>query len=213
MNSFKRLCAGVMLVLTTLNAQASWEQASQVMADVTGQMLDLVKDESLTRPENIDQMIAEIERVMAPVADYEYIGKSIMGKYTRQASDAETARFADVFKLTMMRAYAKAVVGFEFQTFEVLPPAEQSPEPDKQIVSVLVKSANGQEYNLVYYVVLKEGHWNLVNATVDGVNLRITFRNQFADLMSQYKTISAVIDHWEEVMSKDSDTAAAEVKG
>lgn len=197
---------GVLLLLplvTQANAQP-WQEASHVMDKTTGEMLAIVEDESLKQPEKLDQMMTEVERVISPVVDFPYIAKRVMGKYYRRASEEEMARFTEVFKTTLLKTFAKAVVGFEFNGYEVVPPRSESPEPDKQVVTVHVTADGGQTYTLVYYMLKQGEHWTLVNVLVDGVNLRLTFKNQFADLYQRHNSISGVIDSWESQISVET---------
>jgi phospholipid transport system substrate-binding protein len=197
-----RICLTVTLWLgVLLPAQANWDSASQVMESATSDMLALVNDERLRQPENIEELMSEIDKLVGESVDFEYIAKSIMGKYYRRASDSEVEDFSVVVKSTLLRTYAKAIVGFDFKEFEIIPPVEQSPDPDKQIVNVNVSAEDGTVYSLLYYMVYKDDRWQLVNVVVDGINLRITFRNQFSGLMEQYGKISEVIEHWSEAMS------------
>lgn len=205
---FKRFALAVSLIGMVQFAQASWEEASQTMARVTDQMLVLVTDPEMRKPESIDPLMQQVDSVMADIVDYDYIGKSVMGKFVRRASDEEIQRFSDVFKNTILRTFAKAVSGFEFNGYSMVPPAADSPEPDKQIVSVDLSAANGQTYSLVYYMVREPRGWVLVNVLVDGINLRVTFRNQFANLMEQHSSISEVIDRWADAMSNVVENGA-----
>jgi phospholipid transport system substrate-binding protein len=177
-------------------AQASWQEASEVVDAATRDMLALMEREELTRDENTELLMQEIETIISPVVDFPYIAKSVMGKYYRRASAAERERFAEVFKTTLLRTYAKSIAGFELKQYSIQHPSGESPEPEKQVVSVDVSSSNGQVYTLVYYMLKQEQRWTLVNVMVDGINLRITFRNQFADLFQQNRTIAATIDAW-----------------
>jgi phospholipid transport system substrate-binding protein len=177
-------------------AQASWQEASEVVDAATRDMLALMEREELTRDENTELLMQEIETIISPVVDFPYIAKSVMGKYYRRASAAERERFAEVFKTTLLRTYAKSIAGFELKQYNIQGPSGESPEPEKQVVSVDVSSSNGQVYTLVYYMLKQEQRWTLVNVMVDGINLRITFRNQFADLFQQNRTIAATIDAW-----------------
>lgn len=188
--------------------QASWESASKSMETVTDQMLVLVADEELRKPENIQSLMDGVDKVLGRQVDYEYIGKSVMGKYVRRASDDEVKRFSAVFKDTILRTFAKAVSGFDFKGYETVPPTAESPEADKQIVSVNLMSNNGQNYALVFYVVQSGDDWQVVNVLIDGINLRVTFRNQFANLMEKYSDVGAAIDHWEEAMSNVAESGA-----
>ncbi|WP_246589710.1 MlaC/ttg2D family ABC transporter substrate-binding protein [Marinobacterium ramblicola] len=183
------------------NAQPSWQEASGVMDGVTRDMLAVVEDESLKSPEKIEEMMVEVERVISPVVDFPYIAKRVMGKYYRQASDEELSRFSEVFKKTLLKTFAKAIVGFEFETYEIQPQQAESPEPEKQVVTVNVRAANGTTYGLVYYMLKQGDRWTLVNVNVDGVNLRLTFKNQFADLYQRYNSVTGVIDGWESQVS------------
>lgn len=196
----KSLFLSLALVFTSV-AEASWESASQSMERVTDQMLVLVADEELRKPENIQPLMQGVDEILGEQVDYDYIGKSVMGKYVRRASDEEVSRFSGVFKDTILRTFAKAVSGFDFKGYETVPPASESPDADKQIVSVNLMSNNGQIYSLVFYVVRDGDNWKLVNVLIDGINLRVTFRNQFANLMEKYSKVGAAIDHWEEAMS------------
>ena len=182
-------------------AQASWEEASGIMDRKTADMLALVTDETLTDPDNTDLLMARIDDVMGDIVDFNYIAKSVMGKYYRRASDAEVDQFAGVLKTTLLRTYAKAVVGFEFETFEMMPPLDASPDPSKQIVSVNVMAADGTVYSLSYYMVKSDGHWSLVNVIVDGINLRLTFRNQFSGIMERHSRVGVAVDQWAQAMS------------
>lgn len=197
---FRAVVALVTLLIFPL-AQANWQSASQSMEKVTDEMLVLVGDAAMRQPENIEPLMRAVDGVLGEIVDYDYIGKSVMGKYVRRASDAEVERFSAVFKETILRTFAKAVSGFDFKGYETVPPTAESPEPDKQIVSVNLLSNNGQIYSLVYYLVQEGDNWKLVNVLIDGINLRVTFRNQFANLMEKYSEVSSVIDHWEEAMS------------
>lgn len=177
-------------------AQASWQEASAVVDAATRDMLALIDNDGLKGSDNIEPLMREIEKVISPVVDFPYIAKSVMGKYYRRASDAERERFAEVFKTTLLRTYAKSIAGFELTRYEIQTPAGESPEPSKQVVTVEVRSANGEAYSLVYYMLKQGDRWTLVNVMVDGINLRITFRNQFSDLYQQNRTIAATIDTW-----------------
>lgn len=194
------LAAVLVIMINPAAAQGSWDEASAVVDEATRDMLALMDNEALVGEEHIEQLMTEIETIIAPVVDFPYIARQVMGKYYRRASDAELERFADVFKTTLLRTYAKSISGFELHAYELQVPNSESPEPDKQVVSVDMKAANGQTYTLVYYMLRQQGRWTLVNVMVDGINLRITFRNQFADLFQRNRTVSATIEAWAEQM-------------
>ncbi|WP_432697963.1 MlaC/ttg2D family ABC transporter substrate-binding protein [Marinobacterium sp. YM272] len=205
------LVALAMLVIAGVaqaNTQPSWQEASNVMDGTTRDMLAVVEDETLKAPENLDRMMLEVEKVISPVVDFPYIAKRVMGKYYRRASEEELARFSAVFKNTLLKTFAKAIVGFEFTGYEILPQRGESPDPDKQVINVKVSSGNGNTYTLDYYMLKQNGQWTLVNVLVDGVNLRLTFKNQFADIYQRENSVTGVIDSWESQVSSELNDGA-----
>lgn len=190
----------LVVVIKPAAAEGSWSEARAVVDDATRDMLALMDNDALTGEENIEQLMREVETIISPVVDFPYIARQVMGKYFRRASDEERDRFADVFKTTLLRTYAKSISGFELRNYNIQVPGSESPEPDKQVVSVNMKAANGQTYTLVYYMLRQNGRWTLVNVMVDGINLRITFRNQFSDLYERNRSMSATIEAWAEQM-------------
>jgi phospholipid transport system substrate-binding protein len=189
----------ILMFTFSLNAQAKWEEASAVIEASTQEMLKILEQEELLLEEQQDDLLAEIDTALSPVVDFDYISKVVMGKYYRRASSDERAAFSDVFKTTLLKTYAKALVGFKIEKFEIVPPKKQSPSAKKQIVTVNVYAADGTKYALVYYMRKGDEGWRLVNALLDGINLRLTFKNQFADMVQKNRgDVGAVIANWKE---------------
>ena len=64
-----------------------------------------------------------------------------------------------------------------------------------------IKSTNNREYGIVYSMVKsKDNNWKVRNIVVEGINIGIQFRNQFAAAFEQYKTIDGVTANWNSIM-------------
>jgi phospholipid transport system substrate-binding protein len=187
------------LLLPTLPAQASWEAASGVVEKVTQDMVALLEEGvDINDDTSLNDAMARVEQRLDGVIDFGYVAQRVMGKFYRRANDAERAHFAAVFKHTMVKTYTKALAGFEITRVEVAAQGPESPEPDKQVVTLDVFSGAGTKYSLVNYMLERDGQWQLVNVILDGINLRLTFTNQFADLAERNNgNIQQVISSWE----------------
>ncbi|MDO6564055.1 ABC transporter substrate-binding protein [Amphritea sp. 1_MG-2023] len=197
------------LLFTTVTAQASWDEARDTIEQASSKMMQVLENEPLKAPEQSEALIAEIEAILNPVVDFDYASKRVMGKYYNRVDAKQQQLFSSVFKDTMVRTYAKSLTGFDIVRYEVAPEGHPSPDADKQVVSVNVFAANGQQYTLVYYMLKQESGWRLVNVLVDGINLRLNFKNQFADMVSRTNgDVKQVIADWKAAManngSKDS---------
>jgi len=188
-------------------AQASWDEAAAVVDEATHNVLAVLDDESMKEEARFGDLLVEIDRVLTPVVDFDYISKRVMGKYYRRANAQQREQFSGVFKTTLLKTYARALVGFQIESYRLAKPAKPSPKAEKQAVSVVVKSANGTEFTLVYFMLKREGAWTLVNASLDGINLRLTFKNQFASMAQEQRgKVAAVIASWK----KQVDIAAGQ---
>lgn len=188
-----------MVMMVSGLVQASWDEAGVAIEGATQQMLGLMENETLLEEAQEDQLVAEIDKILTPVVDFDYIAKVVMGKYYRRASAEERIKFSEVFRTTLLKTYALAMVGFKIEKYEMIPPRDQSPNPKQQIVSMNVIAADGSKFTLVYYMKKGDGEWRLVNALLDGINLRLTFKNQFADMVQRNKgKVSGAIANWKE---------------
>jgi len=196
------------MLVVAMPATASWEEASQVVDDATGKMFSLLEDPSYREEAQFDALMSEIDGLLDPVVDFPYISKLVMGKYYRKASADVRTQFSDVFRTTLLKTYAKAIVGFDIKNYEIIPAKKKSPKPDKQIVTVEVTSGAGTKYLLVYYMRKKQDEWRLVNVMLDGVNLRLTFKNQFADLAQKSRgDVGKTVVLWKEHVDPDASAA------
>lgn len=195
---FVTIFLGLSLFLQSFMAAATWQEASVEVQQTIEDMIVVIDAHRAQQPDDITAVSADIEKIVDRDVDFEYISKWVMGKYYRQASDEQRAKFAVVFKQTLIKTYAKSLLEFDIDAYKLVEPNAVSPEDDKQIVSVDVTSKAGVSYTLVNYMVKADGNWKLVNVMLNGINLRITFQNQFAEMMqrSQYD-VGRVVDSWE----------------
>lgn len=195
---FVTVFIGLSLFLQSLAAVATWQEASVEVKQTIEDMIVVIDTHRAKQPVDIDAVSSDIEKIVDRDVDFEYISKWVMGKYYRQASDAQRAKFAVVFKQTLIKTYAKSLLEFDIDSYNLVEPTSVSPEDDKQIVSVNVTSKANVDYTLVNYMVKTDVGWKLVNVMLNGINLRITFQNQFAEMMqrAQYD-VGRVVDSWE----------------
>ena len=205
MNYLNRGLATLAMFFVTFTANASWDEARGAVEQASASMMTVLENEALKQPEQEEQLINEIEGILNPVVDFDYVSKRVMGKYYRRVNEQQQQVFSDVFKDTMVRTFAKSLVGFDIVRYEMAPEGQPSPEEDKQIVSVYIYSSLGQQYTLVYYMLKQADGWKLVNVLVDGINLRLNFKNQFSDMVSRNNgDVKQVISDWKIAIANNS---------
>ncbi len=206
----------IVTLLVSVKAFASdpnWEAARDVVAETTESIIELMQDRTLLRDENRTELQSRIETIVTPVIDFHGFGRGVMGRFARTATEAELDRFADILKTTLIRTYSLAVSEFAVREYSITPPRAPSPQPDMQVVNVQLTSTAGRTYNILYYMRNIDGNWMLVNVAVEGINLRLTFQNQFADMFQRARSVSAVIDGWEERVARTIAEVVEDVEG
>lgn len=192
------LIVSMLLSVKVMAITPEWEAAREVVEHTTINVIELMEDRSLLEDANRPLLQSKVETIVSPVIDFYGFGRGVMGRFARAATEDELVRFADVLKSTLIRTYSLAVSEFAVREYAITPPRAPSPQPDMQIVNVQLTSTAGKTYNILYYMRNVEGTWLLVNVAVEGINIRLTFQNQFADMFQRSRSVTAVIDSWEE---------------
>ncbi|MBH8580332.1 MlaC/ttg2D family ABC transporter substrate-binding protein [Bisbaumannia pacifica] len=147
--------------------------------------------------DNLDELEALVDESLEEVADFRYIGASVMGRYFQNATPQQRARFATTFRQTLIDTYVKGLVTFDYRELRVLDNQRASRQPDQASVEMEVVAGDGQVYPVSYSLRLSDGQWKVVNVIVNGINLGLTFRNQFDQAMRDLgRDYDAVIDTW-----------------
>ena len=67
----------------------------------------------------------------------------------------------------------------------------------KQSVLVKARKPDGNAVDIIFSMGATDGEWKVRNLTFDGVNIGLSFRNQFSGAMGKHNgDIDAVIDNW-----------------
>ncbi|RQW70649.1 ABC transporter substrate-binding protein [Halomonas sp. YLB-10] len=192
----RRWLMALMMVLASLPAMAQ-QSPEQLIRDSVNDLMGMIGGREayfMDRPDELKQMVDESLR---GVADFRYIGASVMGRYFNNATPEQRSRFAEVFKQTLLDTYAKGLVTFEYKEVRVLDNQSASRYDDQDSVEMEVVATDGTIYPVNYTLRKSNGQWRVVNVIVNGINLGLTFRNQFDQAMRDHnRDYDAVINNW-----------------
>ena len=199
---------GVLFLLSALVVKADeWKDARHVVEKSTQSMIYLLEEGRLEAVRiseiegevvafNEPELLIGMEVVLGPVIDFGSIAKGVMAKFYRQASAKQIEDFSVAFKHSLLNTYSRAVVALRINDFEIQPNPSSSSKPGRQKVWVKVY-ANGAAYDINYAMKKRDQGWMVTNVTLDGINLGLAFRQQFASAMAQNKgNMDDVIAFW-----------------
>ena len=189
--------AATMVMLAPLQLHAQSQSPEALVRDNVESLMADLEGRKDYYANNLGELEALVDRNLDQVADFRYIGASVMGNYFRNATPEQRSRFADVFRQTLIDTYTRGLVTFDYDELRVLDAQQTQRYDDQASVAMEVVANNGQVYPVSYSLRLSDDEWRVVNVIVNGINLGLTFRNQFDQAMrDNNRDYDAVINGW-----------------
>ena len=114
--------------------------------------------------------------------DARTIAALVLGRAWRSADDTQRQRFSKVFEDHLITTYARRFDSYAGQRLEVL---GRKPAGDDVLVNSKVIGTDGKPIQVDWRVRLKDGNWRIIDASVEGVSMVVTWRNEFASVIQQ----------------------------
>ncbi|MFD1209202.1 MlaC/ttg2D family ABC transporter substrate-binding protein [Modicisalibacter tunisiensis] len=189
------LLTGGLLISQLALAEA--QNPEQMIRNSVNQLMDKLEGRKDYYTQHTNELEALVDDSLRDVADFHYIAASVMGRYFRSASPEQRSRFAKTFRQTLIDTYAKGLVTFDYRDIRVVGSTTGRYE-DQASVDMEVVADDGKVYPVNYTLRrTDDGQWKVVNVIVNGINLGLTFRNQFDQAMrDQNHDYDAVISNW-----------------
>ncbi len=193
---------------TIFAAEQAIESPQKEVERITSELLATFEKNVDEYKKNDAAFIAEVDRQLSPVVAFDSIARGVMGKYSRRAKPGQVEQFSTTFKDSLISFYGKALLKLDDTrlTIEKVDSVPESVLKDYQSgkarlipVGMTVRTSSGT-VAISYSMVHLDGRWKLRNIIVDGINIGIQFRNQFAEAMNKHGDIQYVVDHWPEIM-------------
>lgn len=202
------------LVVSGMAAAApAQDDPYKVVQHTTEQVLDIIKGAKADYRKDPQKFNQQVSVLLEQVIDFDKFARGVMGRYasvqhyqTLESEAEKTAfkqqikTFSATFKRGIVDTYAKGLFDFNGQNIKTMP-SRKGDDIESGAVTVMQKiyNASGKPYVIQYSMRRnKSGEWKLNNLIVEGINLGLTYRNQFAVSADRYKgDINQVIANWQ----------------
>ena len=203
-----------LLLSIPLLAQAAAQTPHQIVEDTSVRVMETLNENREQYQQDAEAFYNGLNEIMEPVVDFRGIARSVMTvRYSRSASPEQMERFIETFKRSMVQFYGNALLEFDSGQIRVLPPAKGSQQTEARAsVDMEVRANNGNVYPVTYTMAHVDGQWKVRNVIVEGINIGLLFRDQFAQAMQTHRNdLDAVIDNWGGVVAKSREVVKDEV--
>ena len=143
----------------------------------------------------------KIKEIFEPMIDFRRVAATVMGKkYYLASSKEQRAEFVVIFKDSLLDTYAETLAQWENQTITTIFPQNMEIQTNnlKNIEVQQTLNTGSSKYPISYKLRKnKDNSWSIVNIIVNGVNLGLTFRNQFQALaIKNNGNIESTLNGW-----------------
>ena len=143
-----------------------------------------------------EELVTRISEQFAPLINDRTVALRVMGRFARQATEEERDRFTDRMETSLVDAYARGLAAYGGEEL-TLPDEGVILKPGRAVVEARLESRGRGALPIQFALGYTEGKgWMVENVVIAGINLGLTLRNQFADLVKSTGSVSGAIDAW-----------------
>ena len=176
---------------------ASASNPHQFIDSQAQEMVSIIRNNQKLYAKDPESFKDKINIVFEPMVDFRRVGASVMGKkYYLAATSSQRLQFIQSFKTSLLDTYSSTLAQWGDQKIITIFPEASEFKKTEDVQQNLITSSN--IYPITYKVRKdKNGNWLIINIIVNGVNLGLTFRNQFHALAKEHdENIDEIIKHW-----------------
>ena len=195
--TLKNILVLFFIIFITFSIQS--EEDPYIFIDTNAQkMVEVLTADADLFDTNRDEYENKIKIIFEPMIDFRRVSASVMGKkYYLMATPEQRSNFVNIFKDSLLDTYAETLAQWGDSTISTNFPDKL---PEEDVLNIEVKQildTGTSKYPISYKVRKNSEGWKIVNIIINGVNLGLTFRNQFQALAKSHdENIEATLENW-----------------
>jgi phospholipid transport system substrate-binding protein len=194
-----------------VGATAAWAQtavpADEFIKTISTDAIDKISKDKDIQAGDIKRLSDLVDSTIMPNVNFERMTALAVGRGWRQATPEQQKRLMSEFRILLLRTYSGALSAVKDQSVRMKPFRAEASESDV-VVRTEVVPKRGDAIQLDYRVEKAGNSWKIYDLNVLGVWLVETYRNQFAQEVSN-KGIDGLIQS----LSDKNKSFAGEKKG
>ncbi|MBS0271493.1 MAG: ABC transporter substrate-binding protein [Proteobacteria bacterium] len=179
MKKFIYMFVSLFIWSETLQANITPQEAEVFMADIGETVIMLLTDQSISDQERASQF----REILETRFNLKAIGKFVLGRHWKQASDEEKRRFLELFKETTVASYATRFKDYTSEEFDILGSRVEA-DGGITVLSQIIRPS-GQIIPIAWKIFEKNGEIRIYDVILEGISMGITQRSEYASVMQQ----------------------------
>ena len=197
LGTHKNILVLFFVLLLTVSIQS--EENPYIFIDTNAQkMVEVLTADADLFETDREEYENKIKIIFEPMIDFRRVSASVMGKkYYLIATPEQRSNFVNIFKDSLLDTYAETLAQWGDSTISTNFPDKL---PEEDVLNIEVKQildTGTSKYPISYKLRKNSEGWKIVNIIINGVNLGLTFRNQFQALAKSHdENIEDTLKNW-----------------
>ncbi len=195
---FTAVIGSIMLLANVAKADVNAAKAEEFVKNTTQEgLVEIINSKASQAERN-----ARFEKLFNSALDLKFIGRFVLGRYWKTASNEQRDRFIDVYRKLNVQTWSKRFDEFKGKEF-IFKGTTPSSSSNQIFVNSIVPMDQGQPANVVWRVKQEGDKFKIVDIIIENVSLAITARNEYsAFIKKSQKGIDGLIADLENKISK-----------
>ena len=158
--------------------------------------LTIIKTEGSKYDEKPDEFKEKLKNIWEPMVDVSLVSRLILSKAYRTATEEQILLFQTRTKKLLLDTYITALLEFEDYELETSRKIKENKNKTLEVEINFFSASDSFKAKFTLYK-NKQGELKIINIIIDGINLGLTFRNQFQDnLKNENFDLDKAIETW-----------------
>jgi phospholipid transport system substrate-binding protein len=155
------------------------KQAADFLANLQEKAASQLGDTSVSEAEK-EQRFRELfnENFDVPA-----IGRFVIARYWRGASEADRAAFLEVFENAMVQRFLPLLAENSSERFQIGSVTPDSNAEDMAMIDSRIERSQGEPYRVAWRVREREGQFRILDIVAEGVSMAITLRSEYGTVL------------------------------
>ena len=158
--------------------------------------LTIIKTEGSKYDEKPEEFKGKLKNIWEPMVDVGLVSRLILSKAYRTATEEQILLFQTRTKKLLLDTYITALLEFEDYELETSRKIKENKNKTLEVEINFFSASDSFKAKFTLYK-NKQGELKIINIIIDGINLGLTFRNQFQDnLKNENYDLDKAIETW-----------------
>ncbi len=149
-----------------------------------------------------------VNKHIEPHVDFDRFAALVLGKYWRNASPDQRARFKKEFKTMLIRTYATAYGEYAEWEIHFKPVREWKPDAKKVVVRTEFVQPGKEPAEVDFRMIRRGDDWKVYDVIIEGVDLVKNYRTTFGEEIARTGSLDSLIDRLAELNRKAFEDGA-----